>query len=68
MKTLMMVLTLVLGYSCANVKQIDRDILAKKWMQFDPHPEESIFQDEVYSFREGALGGGSSVGGGCGCN
>ncbi|MEA9357639.1 DUF4266 domain-containing protein [Bacteriovorax sp. PP10] len=54
--------------SCANVPQIDRGILAKRIMQFDPHPEETVFQDEVRAFREGAIGGGKAVGGGCGCN
>lgn len=54
--------------SCANVDQIDRGLLAKKIMQFDPHPEETSFQEEVNTFREGAIGGTTSVGGGCGCN
>ncbi|MCP4915006.1 MAG: DUF4266 domain-containing protein [Oligoflexia bacterium] len=54
--------------SCANVDQIDRGLLSKRIMQLDPHPEESVFQEEVRSFREGAIGGSSAVGGGCGCN
>lgn len=54
--------------SCANVQQIDRGILAKRIMQLDPHPEETNFQDEIHAFREGAIGGGRAVGGGCGCN
>lgn len=54
--------------SCANVEQIDRGFLAKKIMQLDPHPEESVFRNEVRSFREAAIGGSSAVGGGCGCN
>ncbi|AYF45751.1 hypothetical protein BALOs_2761 [Halobacteriovorax sp. BALOs_7] len=54
--------------SCANVDQIDRGLLSKKIMQLDPHPEESVFQNEVRAFREGAVGGSSAVGGGCGCN
>lgn len=54
--------------SCANVEQIDRGFLSKGIMQLDPHPEESVFSNEVRSFREGAIGGSSAVGGGCGCN
>jgi hypothetical protein len=54
--------------SCANVHQIDRGILAKRIMQLDPHPEETVFQDEVRALREVAIGGGKPVGGGCGCN
>jgi hypothetical protein len=64
---LLLILALLLS-SCANVDQIDRGFLSKRIMQFDPHPEESAFQDEVRSFREGAVGGTSAVGGGCGCN
>lgn len=54
--------------SCANVKQIDRGRLATRSMMIDPTPEESVFLNEVNSFREGAVGGTSAVGGGCGCN
>lgn len=60
--------SLLLLASCANVPQIDRGLLAKRIMQLDPHPEETVFQDEVRAFREGAIGGGKAVGGGCGCN
>ena len=67
--TLMRIFILLfLVTSCANVEQIDRGFLAKKIMQLDPHPEESVFRNEVRSFREGAIGGSSAVGGGCGCN
>lgn len=61
--TLMFVLS-----NCANVDQIDRGLLSKQIMQLDPHPEESVFRNEVRSFREGAVGGSEAVGGGCGCN
>ena len=58
----------LIASSCANVDQIDRGFLSKGIMQLDPHPEESVFRNEVRSFREGAVGGSSAVGGGCGCN
>ncbi|OIQ16074.1 MAG: hypothetical protein BM556_15550 [Bacteriovorax sp. MedPE-SWde] len=54
--------------SCANVKQIDRSRLSSKIMKIDPKPEEQAFLEEINSYREGAAGGSSSVGGGCGCN
>ena len=60
--------SLLLLSGCANVAQIDRGLLAKRIMQLDPHPEETIFQDEVRAFREAAIGGGRAVGGDCGCN
>ena len=68
----MNILVLLIGLivtSCANVSQIDRGLLASRIMQFDPHPEESVFLNEVHTYREGSAGGsGKSVGGGCGCN
>lgn len=68
MKKLWALCLLLLLSSCANVPQIDRGILAKRIMQMDAHPEETSFQDEARAFREGAIGGGRAVGGGCGCN
>jgi hypothetical protein len=54
--------------SCANVKQIERGKMAAKIMQLEPQPEEAKFLNSVNSYREGAAGGSSAVGGGCGCN
>ncbi len=68
MKLIASLLLGVLFTGCANVNQIDRGQLAKKFMQLDPHPQESVFRNEVHSFRESAIGGNSAVGGGCGCN
>ena len=62
-----LVLLAFLIASCANVKQIDRGRLSNRIMQVDPTPEESVFLNEVDSYREGAAGGSSAVGGGCGC-
>jgi len=50
------------------VPQIDRGHLAKRMMSLDPRPQENSFKNEIRAFREGAVGGSSSVGGGCGCN
>lgn len=68
MKSLLIALLLVLITGCANVKQIERGRLSSKIMQLNPNPEESVFLEEVNSYREGAAGGSASVGGGCGCN
>ncbi len=68
MKYILSIIFLLTLSACANVDQIDRDILSKRIMSFDPHPEESVFQNEVRAFREGAVGGSQAVGGGCGCN
>ena len=68
MKRFLLFSVVVLVSSCANVKQIDRGRLSMKVMQFDPHPEETAFIEEVHAYREGSTGGSKSVGGGCGCN
>ncbi len=68
MRILFFLCLLVLSFSCANVKQIDRGRLASKAMALDPIPEESVFLNEVNSYREAAVGGTAAVGGGCGCN
>ncbi|EQC47325.1 DUF4266 domain-containing protein [Bacteriovorax sp. Seq25_V] len=68
MKLLFLTLIITMLYSCANVDQIDRGRLSSRIMQANPSPEESVFIEEVNSYREGAVGGSSSVGGGCGCN
>lgn len=67
MKLVYLSLILLLA-SCANVKQIDRGRMTSKIMQLNPTPEESVFLEEVNSYREGSAGGSASVGGGCGCN
>ena len=67
MKLILLLLTLFI-YSCANVKQIERGRHSSRIMQLNPTPDESIFLEEVNSFREGSAGGSSAVGGDCGCN
>ena len=71
MKTIVLIANIVVlcsFSSCANVKQIDRGLLSSRIMQIDPTPEESVFLNEVNSYREAAAGGSAAVGGGCGCN
>lgn len=46
----------------------DRDLMAKKAMQFDVHPNLTAFDDHIYFSKEGSSGGRTSDGGGCGCN
>lgn len=54
---------------CTTVHQIDRDLLSRRLMQFEPEPNSQVFINDFHSIREGASGGtGQSAGGGCGCN
>ena len=69
MKQLIAITTLaVLGASgCVTVRPEQRAILADPTMRFDRGREDHARQ-HVLENREGAYGGGSVQGGGCGCN
>jgi hypothetical protein len=53
---------------CATVKPWDRDLLAKREMQFVPCPPLHAVDEHVYFSKEASTGGSSLSGGGCGCN
>jgi hypothetical protein len=53
---------------CATVKPWDRNLLAKREMQFVPCPQLHAIDEHVYFSKEASLGGSSLAGGGCGCN
>lgn len=68
MRVIYFILISTILSSCALVPQIDRGKFSTRIMQVDPHPEETMFLEEVNAYREGSVGGSKSVGGGCGCN
>ena len=53
---------------CATVKPWDRDLLAKREMQFVTCAQLHAIDEHVYFSKEASLGGSSVAGGGCGCN
>jgi len=53
---------------CAGTAAWDRDILAKQAMSLNTHPNVTALHDHIYFSKEGASGGRTSDGGGCGCN
>ena len=53
---------------CENINAWDRGILAKSFMAIDPNPGHAQIKQHVYFSKEGATGGSSIGGGGCGCN
>jgi hypothetical protein len=62
-------LGLALGASaCATVRPEQRQLLADPVMQFKAGDRDQRAKDHVLEYREGAIGGGSVKGGGCGCN
>lgn len=60
--------SLASGCSSLGVKPWERDLLAKKSMQFDAYPVDSGLDDHIYFSKEAASGGRGFGGGGCGCN
>jgi len=53
---------------CATVKPWDRDLLAKREMQFVTCAQLQGIDEHVYFSKEASMGGASLAGGGCGCN
>jgi Domain of unknown function (DUF4266) len=54
--------------SMGKVQPWQKGNLAKPEMAFDPDMLETRFADHTYFSKEGASGGASVGGGGCGCN
>ena len=56
--------------ACASVGPAawDHDLMARKSMQLNTHPDLMAALEHSYFSKEGASGGRSFVGGGCGCN
>ncbi|MGZ8993076.1 MAG: DUF4266 domain-containing protein [Burkholderiaceae bacterium] len=53
---------------CETVQPWQKGNLAKPEMAFDPDPLQTRFAEHTYFSKEGASGGMSVGGGGCGCN
>lgn len=55
---------------CANLgaEAWDRDLMARRSMQPVTHPLVAGADDHIYFSKEGASGGRTFDGGGCGCN
>ncbi len=68
--TASILLVLVLFSSgCAHVAPYEREHLSSRTMDVGERERyESSFNAHIHDSREGATGGSSSTGGGCGCN
>ena len=53
---------------CATVPPWQRERLAARGMQLDDDPLAAELAAHTHEVREGASGGASAGGGGCGCN
>lgn len=56
------------GCSAIGAKPWDRDLMARRSMAPVTHPLIAAADDHIYFSKEGASGGRSFDGGGCGCN
>lgn len=65
---LLIILLIAQNFACAMVKPYQREILAKKEMQFDADPEAAAARAHFLNSLEGSTGGFGTGGGGCGCN
>ncbi len=63
-----LVLASTSGCASIGAQAWDRDIMARRSMQPVTHPLIVGFDDHIYFSKEGASGGRSFDGGGCGCN
>lgn len=61
-------LALLTGCAGIGVKPWQREQLARNSMQLNPDPTVTALHEHVYFSKEGASGGRSFDGGGCGCN
>lgn len=53
---------------CVTVRPEQREVLADPAMVFGSGGDAAAQEEHVLSNREGSIGGGASMGGGCGCN
>lgn len=53
--------------ACRSVEPWERDALAARRMQNEPHRPHAAFVDHVRQSREALATGSGSSGGGCGC-
>jgi len=70
-RALLVMAAVALMSGCESMPQVqpwEKGNLAKPEMAFDSDPIEARFNEHIYFSKEGASGGASVGGGGCGCN
>ena len=61
-------LALLAAAGCTTTKPYQRELLAKPAMVVERDPERLALEAHVINIQEGAVGGATGGGGGCGCN
>jgi Domain of unknown function (DUF4266) len=56
--------------ACADIgpKPWEKDLMARREMQPNPHPLLTAAEEHIYFSKEASSGGRGFAGGGCGCN
>ena len=65
--TYLVCLLVLPGCEMATVRVWERGDLARQEMQWEVDPMQSTLRQHVFTAKEGASGGNSTGGGGCGC-
>ena len=65
---LLLIAVAILSGGCTIVRPWERDILARKDMEWSPSPLEAALDTHIFFSKEASLAGGGAAGGGCGCN
>ena len=62
--------TVLLCTGCASIgpRPWEKDLMARREMQLDPHPLLTAAEEHIYFSKEASSGGRGFAGGGCGCN
>lgn len=68
MKRLIPLALSLLVFGCSTVQPWQKGNLANSEMSFSPDALQARFEEHAYHSKEGASGGLSVGGGGCGCN
>lgn len=67
-KSMMMwILLACAGSGCAAVKSYEREHLSDPIMERQDQFAKQTLEQKFFSTREGSIGGGGGIGGGCGC-
>jgi hypothetical protein len=61
------VILAICGTGCANVRAFEREKLADPIMERQSQFAKQTLEQKFFSTREGSIGGGGGIGGGCGC-
>lgn len=67
-RLVLLALALLFASGCVMVRPEQREYLADPGMTFGADGTAAAHEEHVLTNREGAYGGASTTGGGCGCN